>query len=387
MPLNFSYALRVFSARQRSGAAAGKRWLASRARSAMFFAAAVWIASQLALSATIEHWLPELRDPEFGNKLTRLRSRIEENPSRPLIVVLGSSRSDFGICPREMARLSDQPGPPPQLFNFAILGGGPITEAVMLNELLAWGVRPDGLLVELNGVLLNQTPGFQEENWIQAERLGRAGLQTLQRYSSHPEELGRRWLRARLVPCYSSRHLLLSRIAPRWVEPIHRQDRCRQPDEDGWLELEPREVSLAERRRRVESQLNIYALPFRDFAVSPRADAALRDLLDVCGKRRIAVGLVLMPEASEFRSARGAEGARCFEAYAARLCGEYSVPLIDAQDWTTDSDFADGDHLLPDAARRFSRRLHASAARFVAEAGKGPASAERIVCQPDRMVR
>ena len=359
-----------------------KQGLARRGRSAVLCAAAAWIAAQLLFSAAVEHWFLELRDPEFANKLTRLRCRCEEHPTRPLIVVLGSSRSDYGICPGEMSYFPGAIEKPPLVFNFAMLGAGPITETTMLHQLLSWGVRPEGLLVELNAVLLHQTPEFKEENWLHAERLGWSGLQTLQRHSSQPWLSAWRWLHARLAPCYCSRHLLLARFAPRWVEPSSRQDRRTPPDEDGWLAHEPAQVTAAERKRRVESQLEYYSAALQDFSVSPNSDAALRELLDVCRQRGIAAALLIMPESSAIRSARGVGAARRFEAYATALGREYSVPLFDAQRWTRDADFADGEHLLPESAKRFSRRLCDSTALFAMRAGHGAAAAEHIAGKP-----
>lgn len=382
MPTSFAANPIPSGDRERSASRGRKRWVARRGRSAILCAAIVWLVAQLAFSVAVEHWFPELRDPEFANKLARLHCRCEEHPTRPLIVVLGSSRSDYGICPREMAYLPGAVDKPPLVFNFAMLGAGPITEATMLRELLSWGVRPDGLLVELNAVLLHQTPEFKEENWLHAERLGWSGLQTLQRHSSHPWLACWRWLHGRLAPCYCSRHLLLARFAPRWVEPSTRQDRRTPPDDDGWLEHEPAQVTAAERERRVERQLEYYAAALQDFAVSQNSDAALRELLDVCRQRRIAAALLMMPESSAFCDARGAGAAQRFESYASDLCREYSVPLFDARSWTRDADFADGEHLLPDSAKRFSRRLCNSTTLFAMRTGRGAASAERIAGRP-----
>ncbi|HVX60974.1 MAG TPA: hypothetical protein VHC19_10240 [Pirellulales bacterium] len=366
----------------RSTPTGGKRGLARRGRSAVLCAAAAWIAAQLVFSVAVDYWFLELRDPEFANKLSRLRCRCAEFPTRPKIVVLGSSRSDYGVCPGEMAYLPGALDQPPLVFNFAMLGAGPITEATMLRQLLSWDVRPDGLLVELNAVLLHQTPQFKEENWLHAERLGWPGLQTLQRYSSHPWLAGWRWLRARLAPCYCSRHSLLARFAPRWVEPSFRQDRRTPPDEDGWLEHEPAQVTAAERKRRVKLQLEYYAKPLEDFSVSPNSDAALREMLAVCRQRGIAVALLIMPESSALSNARGVDAARRFESYVTALSCEYSVPLFDARGWTQDSDFADAEHLLPASAKRFSRRLCDSTALFAIRTGRGAMAVEHIAGKP-----
>ena len=51
----------------------------------------------------IEHSLPDLfrvaRDPEYGRRANRLRARVAEHPGRPLVLVVGSSRTAMGVCP------------------------------------------------------------------------------------------------------------------------------------------------------------------------------------------------------------------------------------------------------------------------------------------------
>ncbi|HXT58105.1 MAG TPA: DUF1574 family protein, partial [Pirellulales bacterium] len=118
---------------------------------------------QLALAVAIDQWAPELRDPEFGQKLARLRSLCAEFPDRPLVLVLGSSRSDYGVCPGAIERAWTSQRENIVVFNFAVMGGGPVTELVLFHELLAEGVRPSCVLIEVNPLFLHQEQGFTEE--------------------------------------------------------------------------------------------------------------------------------------------------------------------------------------------------------------------------------
>src|SRR3954470_25044113 len=78
---------------------------------------------QLGLAVTIESALPGVRDPEFEGRLERLKARRAEAPGRPLVLVLGSSRTAFGLDARRLSAAERPHGP--LVFNFGILGGGP----------------------------------------------------------------------------------------------------------------------------------------------------------------------------------------------------------------------------------------------------------------------
>src|SRR5213075_1820404 len=112
--------------------------------------------SQFALAITLEHWRPDLRDPEFGHKLARLHARLEEQPGRPLVLVLGSSRTGVGLRPEVLHRFALPGGQPPIVFNFGLTASGPVMELLCLHRLLEEGIHPDWLVVEVMAPLLNQ---------------------------------------------------------------------------------------------------------------------------------------------------------------------------------------------------------------------------------------
>src|SRR6266403_1954201 len=79
----------------------GRRSLA-KARSTLFWLLAGFVAIQLMFDLAMERWQPVLRDPEYGYKLNRLHALLRAQPGRPLILVLGSSRTNLGVCPAAM---------------------------------------------------------------------------------------------------------------------------------------------------------------------------------------------------------------------------------------------------------------------------------------------
>src|SRR5262245_63724297 len=116
-------------------------------RREIFWGAAAFALGQLALAVSVDRFLPEVRDPEFAAKARRLRARLAELPGRPLMLMLGSSRTMNGFC---AAMLCGHPGDDrPVAFNFAVPGGGPFMQRICFERLRAGGIKPDILLIEL----------------------------------------------------------------------------------------------------------------------------------------------------------------------------------------------------------------------------------------------
>src|SRR5262249_18423460 len=91
---------------------------------------------------------PELGEPVFGRKLSYLRVTVAENPGRPLILSLGSSRMATAFRPEALPDLPARPGTRPVAFHFARVGPGPEMSPLVLPRLLAAGIRPAWVLVE-----------------------------------------------------------------------------------------------------------------------------------------------------------------------------------------------------------------------------------------------
>ena len=91
-----------------------------RGRNALLWSLIGFAVLQLSLGVCMDRWQPELRDPEYGYKLMRLRERLHEEPNRPLMLVIGSSRAGLGFNPGEVAVTLPQSAETPAIFNFAM---------------------------------------------------------------------------------------------------------------------------------------------------------------------------------------------------------------------------------------------------------------------------
>jgi hypothetical protein len=334
-----------------------RRAFASAGRPILVWTLLFYLGFQVALTAITDHWLPVLRDPEYGHKLARLQTRLGERPGRELIVILGSSRSGYGFRPDVVSAWPSLTGEPPIVFNFAMTGSGPIMELLCLRRLLRAGIHPDRLFIEVLPPSLHQEGAWAEMAWLNINRLGWRDLQLVRRYSASPEKLWFDWCRSQSTPWFTQRFCIMSRYAAGWCPWETRQDIWLGLDRSGWMVYPHTILDAAEHRRAVEFARRQYALPLDHFRITAVADRALRELLSVCRHQGIAATLVLMPEGTEFQSWYAPEARAQIDHYLPSVSREYDVPLVDARCWLPDNAFFDSHHLHPDGATAFTQRF------------------------------
>jgi hypothetical protein len=316
-----------------------------------FFAAA-----QLALTVAMERWRPELRDPEYGFRLAHLRNLLAKHPRQPLVLALGSSRTQLGFRPSALKWQRELDGQTPVAFNCALVGAGPVTELFCLHRLLRHGIRPTVVLLEVLPSRLCQEGLFTEEA-IMRGRLGWEDWPRLRRYLSHYQRDYAYWRRHQLAPCYTQRFYLLSLAAPAWVPATGRTDGWWEyMDRTGWM-TRRESLSPAEYRFALDYARREVTPVLQQFRISAAPDRALRELLGLCRHERIAPILVLMPEGTDYRSWYPPAVRAVLDAYLTQLSRDYDVPLVDARSWVSDDCFADSHHLLARGADTFTERL------------------------------
>ena len=326
-----------------------------RAWQALLFGLAGFAFFQAALAFLMDTTRPDLFDPEFGCRLRLLKDRLRESPGRPLVVALGSSRTQMGLCPEEVPAVAADGGPA-LVFNFGQAGCGPLQELICLRRLLAAGVRPNYLLIEVLPAALHADADGAEI--VHTERLGHGDLAVLAPYCREPDKLYRKWASNRLAPWFSARFCLMSRWLPGWLPWQARQDYMWNTiDRFGWLAFPHETIPPSERAKALQNGHDQYGPNLATFRVSPLPDRALREVLELCRREGIRTALYLMPEGTTFRSWYPPAARSALDGYLAGLSAEYGVPLFDARDWLVDADFADDHHMLPAGARKFSRRF------------------------------
>lgn len=353
-----------------------------------------FIVLQLALAIGIERWFPALRDPEVGPKITRLRQCMADASSKPFtVVMLGSSRTNLGFKADALERLlTAAHGRPTVVFNFGVNGAGPLVELMNLHRILADGIRPDLLLVEvMPPFLAGQVPLYELwEESVPTDRLAWGDLPLIERYAQPVRSgLYNKWWSTTVVPWYSRRFRILSQLAPHLLPHGVQTESPRGMDPSGWVDHDwgPR---TAERRKTAldwtHNQFNHFLQGYR---LGGPACEGLRELLETCRREQIPTALVLMPEGPNFRSWYSSEAWQQVESFLSTLSLEFGTPVVSARDWIGEENFADSQHLLPEAAEAFTERLGREEILPLLRQGQRPAPAriERDVAQAVSDVR
>ena len=105
-----------------------------RFRSALAWGLLVFVGVQGLLIVLMESRFPEWRDPEYGFKRNHLRRAIADDPDRPLLVLLGSSRGALGFRPAALPAQVSEDGMEPLVFNASLMGSGPLMKLLVLRR-------------------------------------------------------------------------------------------------------------------------------------------------------------------------------------------------------------------------------------------------------------
>ena len=348
---------RVLPAAAKPSTSRSARSAMRRGRAALIWGLAAFVALQLGLSIRMDRRQPELRDPEYGYKLIRLNSLRNQNPHRPLLLVLGSSRSGMGFSGRVFEEFALDDTGVPLTFNFSMTGGGPMLELMTLKRVLKAGIRPDRVIIEILPPLLNDTGPLGEAVMLNINRLGWDDLAAIEEYTGLPHYELRNWCRSRMTPWYSHRFCFMSRYAPGWLEWGARMDGWAELDDHGWLPSRKKTVTAEEYRQGVERAKKEYAEPLKSYRISEKADKTMHELLDLCRREKIQAMLLMMPEGTEFKTWYPSSARESIGCYVAKLGHEFDIPVNDCRDWMNDAAFWDNHHLLPSGATEFTRRF------------------------------
>src|SRR5262249_6373173 len=193
-----------------------------------------------------------------------------------LVVMLGSSRTAFGFKAGELEMLLRQGiDCPVASYNFGVFAAGPVTELVYLKRLLAEGIRPDLLLIEvLPPLLAGQHEVPSESKWLPADKLRLCELPLLERHGFSAKNLRNAWMEAWPVPWYSHRLAIIGRVMPAAIPWNVREDWSYGTDEWGWAPSLHDHLTAEQRRRLVERTRHEYAHYLQGFQLrGPTADA------------------------------------------------------------------------------------------------------------------
>jgi hypothetical protein len=333
--------------------------LRSQARPALLWTLLVFLGGNLALGLHLSRRHPEFFDPEMSMRLNRLPKRLAEAPGRPLALALGSSRIVMGFRPASVMEQAPPSDPQPVLFNFGMLGIGPVGERLVLHRLIQKGIRPKWLFLEVYAPFLTQSSPFIEEPRTFSHDFYWSDVPIIARLYHRRWEAVGQVIEQTMTPLFFYREAILSHYAPAVAPPTlvqlfsHSMDLCltHRLDDFGWVDYDIQMGDVhQDAARRVTKPM------FDHFAISPLSDRALHDLLAECRAHDIQVLFLLMPEHSLVRGWYPSMQHKLLP-YLRQLSAENHAPIIDTRTWQPDKDIPDCCHLSPQGAHSFSERF------------------------------
>jgi hypothetical protein len=295
-----------------------------------------------------------IADPQYADRENRLREREQTAPTgAPRVVFLGSSRT---LGAFDAGAVEQAAGTPAVVFNFGVPAAGPVAHAVYVRRLLAAGLAPDLLLLEvLPAQFGHRSSGPPELGLLSADRLTWDETELLvARYGFPGDSYRRRRAAADRAPWYTHRFKLLARLDPEMLPWQQRTDSGRAADSHGWS---PVAEGLHAHAPAFAYAAREYGEVLHSWELDPGAAVALRDVLTLCRASGTSVRLVLMPESRAFRElSPPATRARLAE-FLSAIAVEFECPVIDAREWIPDHDLVDGHHQSREGARAFTDRI------------------------------
>lgn len=326
------------------------------ARRAVLAFAAVFATATAGFCVALDTALPTLRYPEHGYRLAALQKLRTEYPDRPLVVAIGSSRTQMGLDPGAMG-FADEPGGP-VVFNSALVGALPSHHPLAYRRLREAGVKPDAVVVEIFPALLHVRDASETLYADRGASLTGAELWRLSADTHHPRT-ALAWGRSRVNPWTHFRRELQQQTAPDWLpgESVRWYNLRWVPDRFGFQPYGADRIPDDVRRRVTAVQTETYRPVCRRLSVSPVAEKAHRELVAACRADGVPVAFFLSPEAPHFHIWYTRASRAALDEFVRTLTDELGAPVFDPSDGWDEMDFADGHHMLPAGAAKFSRRF------------------------------
>jgi hypothetical protein len=337
----------------------------ARARAVLGWAVLGFVVLQLGFTAVVDGWFPLFYDLESTQRNRQLRACLAERPARPLLLLMGSSRTTMSFRPEVVGPLRDPSGAEVLVFNYSHLGSTPPFHLLQLQRLLNQGIRPRWLVLELMPAFLSS-----ESNSLLIKGAVLPELRTAARYMP-AWKLLTGYAARQLLPWYRNRGLLLMQLAPDFLPPDYPDRKLGPMGPLGWdNRVWKGEIGAREVRRRTDLAKRDYEPMLRDFRIKERPLRALCEFLGLCEREKIELVLVLTPESKEFQGWYSPEALAQIDFYCRALSGVAGgVPVVDGRNWLSEDAFMDGHHVLPHGADEFSRCLEREVLRPLVTSG------------------
>ncbi len=319
-------------------------------RANVFWAIGWFLLLQISLAAGIQTRMIKLDDgTTYAAKAERFRQQLNFVNDDPFIALaFGSSRIMNGFDAGSLVKpISEVVGRRTVAYNFGISGCGNIYSYLALEKLLAEGITPDLVLVEVYPIFL--VKGAERE-WFEANEMRSKNFEHTERYGI--KNVTRAWHEQWLVPWHTHRFCILNRFAPKLLPMKLRENWAQQSDQHGWVS-----VDKPLQPKRLEQQVKGFVNNVAHFRLGGDSCRALKDTISLCQQNNIECALVWMPECKAIRDGYHAEMKSEINDLLDEVQQEFAVQIVNARDWIEDSGFYDSCHLNREGAIQFTQQL------------------------------
>ncbi len=313
-----------------------------------------FVGLEIAFGIALQGPFDFVRNSGYAARTKLLDKHWHAGEERPLILVLGTSRAQYGLRPDLLDSDSDQGPRRPLVFNFSSPGHGPTHHYVTLKRLLREGCRPAGIVLELAPHQL--AADLSRFDYINFLNLGYAELKESLPFRERPDEVQREWWKAQLsLPCFSYRHHIMSTLLPTWTPPDQNTVGWETLDSYGWNAFDrthmPRQPSPEMIRARFAPMLG-------QLNIAPVNERAVGRIVELCRDEQIALVVLFMPEGPVIRSCYSWQSLIALNDFKSRLRSSPGVSVVDASQWlNSEDDFADSEHIQHTSAATFTKRF------------------------------
>jgi hypothetical protein len=312
-----------------------------------------FVGLEVAFGAALQGPLDFVRNSRYAARIRLLEAHCHADDERPLVLVLGTSRAQYGLRPDMLDRVSAQEPRSPIVFNFSSPGYGPTHHYVTLKRLLREGYRPTGIVLELAPHQL--AADVSHDDYINFLHLSYADLNESLPFRERPDEVRREWLRAQVsLPCFTYRHYIMSTFLPGWTPADQNTAGFDTLDSYGWNWFDRTRTS----RPSPEMIRARFGPMLGELRIAPVNELAVERIVAVCRAEQIALVVLFMPEGPVLRSCYSAQSLNALHDFQSRLRSHPGVSVVDAGGWlNSENDFADSEHILHTSAAAFTRRF------------------------------
>ncbi len=304
---------------------------------------------QLVLGLVFEQCCIGICDPEYALHEERLRQRIAEHPERPLLVMFGSSQINNGFEAQLTQELLGQHW---TVFNFGLTTAGPLLQQVCYDRLRAKGIRPSVVFFEVMPPFFRECSQPLDQSMLDGSRLSLGEILTLPGNGDALAGPIRKYAFGRFLTCWRYAGNVQDQLGLRCASSESVVDYQKLMDGHGWMPVpfakgtkRPDLIALAHRQ---------YDACYCDFQLSHDQVQRMENLIRSAQRDGVQVGLVLMPEGSEFRRLYSPTMNATTQELLEHWRTELGVPIVDGREWLPDEWFYDMHHLTQTGATTFS---------------------------------